>query len=117
MLPMLSRAPLALLLCLLVAGAAAADSFQKGRVTLPEGAEPPREPRVVWPEIVEAWRAFVAIQSSVEPTELDVPTMERMDAQISRLADGIVELNLGLLTSDVTRSWVPRTRLSLDALC
>ena len=111
---MLSRATLALLLCLLVAGAAAADPFQKRKATLPEGAEPPREPKVVWPEIVEAWQAFAAIERSVKASDLDVATMERMDAELARLADRVLELNLGLLHSDVTRSWVPRTRLSLE---
>jgi len=111
---MLSRSTLALLLCLLVAGAAAADPFQKRRAKLPEGTEPPREPKVVWPEVLEAWQAFVAIHDSVETNKLDVPTMERMDAELARLADRLLELNLGLLTSDVTRSWVARTRFKLE---
>ena len=114
MLPMLSRTTLALLLCLLVAGAASADPLRRKNLQLPEGTEPPREPKVVWPEIVQEWQAFAAVYEHVRVNELDVATMERMDGLLTRLADRLLELNLGLLTSDVTRSWVARKRISLE---
>ena len=114
MLPMLFRTTLALLLCLLVAGVASADPLRRKNPQLPEGTEPPREPKVVWAEVVKEWQDFVATYQGARASELDIPAMERMDAQLVRLADRLLELNLGLLTSDVTRSWVARKRISLE---
>jgi hypothetical protein len=114
MIAMLSRTTLTLLLCVLAAGVADADPFRRRNKQIPEGQDPPREPKVVWPEIVNDWNAFMEIYGAGDASALDGPTLEKLDAALARIVDRLVELNLGLLTSDVTRNWIPRKRLSLE---